>query len=129
MHYPLDVNEYELENLIGEGATAKVYVALCKKNHSRVAIKIIDLEHCPVSIETLRQEVAFWSSCESSNVVEYYGSFIAGHNIYLLMEYMSGGSLYEIMRFSYPNGFQNESYIATNVLQILQALKYLGIFY
>lgn len=122
--FPLSFHHYEILNLIGVGSTASVHIAKCLKNNQLIAMKIIDLETCPISIESLRAEISFWSISDHPNVVEYYGSFMEGSKIYLLMEYMNSGSCFELMKFSGSKGIPNESYIATILKEILKALKY-----
>ncbi|OHT05539.1 STE20/SPS1-related proline-alanine-rich protein kinase [Tritrichomonas foetus] len=124
-NYPLDASQYKLLDCIGRGATSEVYAAQCLANNSMVAIKLVNLEAYPLEIEFLRQEVAFWSSTQHEQVVQYYGSFVSGPMLYILMEYMAGGSVSDIMRFSYPKGFPDESVIATILLAILKALDYI----
>ena len=123
--FPLDASKYEMLSKIGCGATSEVHVAKCLTNNQIVAIKLINLELYPMEIEFLRQEVAFWSNSQHPQVVQYYGSFINGPMLYILMEYMAGGSVSDIIRYSFPNGFKDESVIATILLAILQALDYI----
>ena len=122
--FPLQRSAYELKKLIGRGATSDVYTAKCLTNGQEIAVKVINLETCPIEIETLRSEVAFWSTCNHPNVVKYYGSFIDKATLYILMEYMNGGSCYEIMRFAYKKGFTSEKYIATILYEVLKSLAY-----
>jgi serine/threonine-protein kinase OSR1/STK39 len=121
---PLERSAYELLKQIGSGSTADVYVAKCLSNNRIVSIKVIDLERCPIEIETLRSEVAFWSTSNHPNVVQYYGSFIEKSVLYLLMEYMSAGSCCEIMRWGFRTGIPNEAYIATILGEVLKSLAY-----
>lgn len=122
--FPLNRSAYELQKIIGRGATSDVYSAKCLTNGEQLAIKVIDLEICPIEIETLRSEVAFWSTCNHPNVVKYYGSFIEKSVLYILMEYMSGGSCYEVMRYGFKKGFTNEQYIASILGEVLKSLAY-----
>lgn len=120
--FPLDLNCYEITEKIGKGATADVYMAKCLTNGRTIAIKIIDLESCPIEINKLHEEVAFWSSCKHPNIIEYYGSFVNGSCMYILMEYMSAGSCYEIIRFSAKSGIPSESVIAAILHEVVTAL-------
>ncbi|EAX97300.1 STE family protein kinase [Trichomonas vaginalis G3] len=124
MTFPLEKSQYKILNQVGKGVTAVVYVAECLANGRTVALKTIDLETCPIEIENLRHEVAFWSTSQSPNVVKYHGSFVEGSVLYIVMEYMSAGSCYEIMRYSNKKGIQDEAIIAAILHEVLQALCY-----
>ncbi|OHS97152.1 Serine/threonine-protein kinase OSR1 [Tritrichomonas foetus] len=124
-NFPLDASKYQLLHVIGSGSTSEVYAAKCITNNREVAIKLINLEAYPMEIDLLRQEVAFWSSSQHPTVVKYYNSFISGPTLYILMEYMAGGSVADIIKFAYPNGIKDENVISTILLAILQALDYI----
>ncbi|KAH0785947.1 STE family protein kinase [Histomonas meleagridis] len=124
-NFPLNADDYELLCLIGKGATSEVYSARCKSNGKILAIKLIDLEGYPLELDYLRQEVAFWSSSQHPNIVEYYGSFITGPTLYILMEFMPGGSVSDIIRFGFPHGFTDERIIATILKANLLALQHI----
>ena len=125
MDFPLELSQYKFGNIIGRGSTSEVYAATCLKNNRKVAIKVVDLEICPIKIETLLAEVAFWSNCKHRNVVEYYGSFVEGSSLYILMEYMSGGSCYQIMKSHFHHGLESEIQIATILHEVLKSLSYM----
>lgn len=123
--FPLDASKYELLYLIGSGSTSEVYVAKCLTNHRLLAIKLINMEVYTQDIEDLRQEVAFWSNTQHPLVVQYYGSFVSGPMLYILMEYMEGGSVSDILSYAFPKGFQDENIIATILLTVLKALNFI----
>lgn len=51
---PSSSDEYKLCHPIGKGATADVWFAICIPINLPVAIKIIDLDRCPSSLEEIR---------------------------------------------------------------------------
>ena len=123
--FPHDISRYKIIEEIGQGSTSEVYSAICLDNQKEVSIKQVDFEIYKIELDFLRQEVSFWSSSCHPNVVGYYGSFMSGSVIYLLMEYCAAGSLYDIMRFSMPQGFKDELLIATFLRDVLNALQYI----
>lgn len=125
MSFPNDISQYELKDKIGQGSTSEVYSARCIPNGRDISIKKIDLEKYPLELDVLRMEVAFWSKSQHPNVVGYYGSFISGPVLYILMEYCAAGSIFDMLRFAYPNGFPDEAQIATVLKSVLQALQYI----
>jgi serine/threonine protein kinase len=86
-------------------------------------VKLIDLECTSIDIDQLRQSTAFWFNCHHPAVISYYGSFVADSILWCLMEYMDGGSVADVIQFSHPQGFRDESVIATIVHQLLLFLS------
>ena len=123
--FPNDISHYKIIEQIGHGATSEVYSAICLDNGKEISIKKVDLEIYKIELDFLRQEVSFWSTSCHPNVVGYYGSFISGSVIYLLMEYCAAGSLYDIMKFNMHQGFKDELLIATFLRDVLNALQYI----
>jgi serine/threonine-protein kinase OSR1/STK39 len=123
--FPSDASKYDLLEMIGSGGSADVYHAKCLSNGRHVAIKIIDLERETIDLNFVRQEVAFWSSWDHPNIVHYHGSFVAGHHLYILMEFLAVGSVSGILRDSFRNGFQDEATIATILRGIVRALVHI----
>ncbi|KAH0788211.1 STE family protein kinase [Histomonas meleagridis] len=122
--FPLDISQYQILDIIGCGATSSVYKAKYLGNGKIISIKKIDLEINEIEIDVLRREVAFWSTSNNPGIVDYYGSFINGSILYILMEYCAGGSVLDIMKSSFPEGFKDEVQIATILKGILEALAY-----
>lgn len=123
--FPNEIAKYKFLEPIGRGATSEVYSAVCLTNNRPLAIKKIDLELYPIELEFLRQEVSFWSSSCHPNIVGYYGSFMEGSVIYILMEYLAAGSVYDIMRYGFTRGFKDEIQIATLLKGMTEALQYI----
>jgi serine/threonine-protein kinase OSR1/STK39 len=58
------------------------------------------------------------------NLLHACCSFTSGHNLWVVMPYMAGGSALHIMKTCFPEGF-DEPIIATLLLEVLKALVYL----
>ncbi|XP_022939013.1 serine/threonine-protein kinase BLUS1-like isoform X2 [Cucurbita moschata] len=122
--YPVNAKDYDLREEVGEGVSATVYKALCIPLNEIVAIKVLDLEKCNNDLDGIRREVQTMTLIDHPNLLRAHCSFTAGHYLWVVMPYMSGGSCLHIMKSAYPEGFE-ETVIATLLREVLKALVYL----
>jgi serine/threonine-protein kinase OSR1/STK39 len=123
--FPSDPSGYSFLHVIGSGSSGDVYHARCISNNRDVAVKIIDLEKERSNLDYVRQEVAFWSACDHTNIVSYHTSFVASHYLYIVMEYLGIGSVSGILRDRFPNGFPDEAVIGTILRDTASALGHI----
>ncbi|EJD54242.1 Pkinase-domain-containing protein [Auricularia subglabra TFB-10046 SS5] len=112
---------YVKQDRIGKGSFGEVYKGYDKRTQRTVAIKIIDLESAEDEIEDIQQEIQILSQLDSPHVTKYHGSYLKGSNLWIVMEYCSGGSCSDLMK---PGVFREE-YIAIIVRELLRGLEYL----
>lgn len=112
--------KYSDFELIGEGSTGKVYLSTDRDTGRRVAIKKMDITK-QQRRELLINEVATMKYYKHPNIVKMYNSYLVNHELWLVLEYLEGGPLTDIV----TNTSMNEQQIATVCVQCLQALAFL----
>lgn len=60
----------------------------------------IDLESSEDDIQEIQQEIAVLATCASPFVTQYKASFLRGHKLWIVMEYLGGGSCLDLVRQS-----------------------------
>ncbi|GAA5935763.1 STE20 family serine/threonine-protein kinase [Sporobolomyces koalae] len=114
-------SEYELNEKLGVGSFGVVYKAIHKPTSRPVAIKIIDLEDSDDDIAEIQLEINHLADCDSEWITRYYGSFLKGWKLWIVMEYLAGGSCLDLLK---PGPF-SEAQIAIICRELLLGLEYL----
>lgn len=113
---------YEKIARIGVGAFGSVFKCLHKATGQVVAVKILSLEEYDDNIADVQQEISILrKACESAHVVGVYGSFVVESDLWIVMEFMNGGSILDLMK----PGPLDEKYIAVIVREMLLGLDHL----
>ncbi|CAB1342610.1 unnamed protein product, partial [Coregonus sp. 'balchen'] len=111
-----------LENFvkIGEGSTGVVCIARERHSGRQVAVKMMDVRK-QQRRELLFNEVVIMRDYRHSSVVEMYRSALVEEELWVIMEYLQGGALTNVV----SETRLNEEQIATVCEAVLQALAYL----
>ena len=102
----------------------QVHLARCKPLNTLVAVKLVDLEELSSSLELLIKEAHTMKGLRHPNVLPLHCSFVADSALWLVMPYIGGGNVSQLLRSQYPKGME-EDMILTIAKDILHGLQYL----
>lgn len=108
----------------GRGVSATVWKAICKTYNEEVAVKLMDLENMNCSLDEIVREAQTMRQLHHPHMLPLYCSFVAEDSLWMVMPFVNGGSILNIMRYGYKEGLDEPS-IATIMKPVLQALEYL----
>ncbi|KAJ3275641.1 hypothetical protein HDV01_007644 [Terramyces sp. JEL0728] len=114
--------KYELREIIGCGAFSEVRVGIERYTGHQFAIKIIDRSKCKGKEDMIETEVRILKMIKHENIIQLYEMFEFNGKIYLVMELVTGGELFDEIT---QRGTFNERDAAAIVQKILSAIKYL----
>jgi serine/threonine-protein kinase 24/25/MST4 len=94
---------------------------LDRRTGQAVAIKVIDVENAEDEVDDIIQEISILSELNSPYVTKYYGSYLKGSDLWIVMEFCSGGSCGDLLR----PGVIAEEYVTIIIRELLLGLDYL----
>ncbi|CAF3384335.1 unnamed protein product, partial [Rotaria sp. Silwood2] len=97
LHIPYD--DLIQEQLIGQGEFADVYRGRWRSRDKEVAIKILRLQH--LNAETKKEfvnEMSIMCNIHYDHILNTFGASMEAERYVLVIEYMSLGSLYDVLR-------------------------------
>ncbi|KAH0536706.1 hypothetical protein FGG08_006447 [Glutinoglossum americanum] len=113
---------YTKQNCIGMWKGSRAFFChVDQRTGQSVAIKVIDVENAEDEVEDIIQEISILSELSSPYVTKYYGSYLKGSDLWIIMEYCSGGSCGDLMK----PGLIPEEYITIILRELLMGLEYL----
>lgn len=93
------MKRYKNLNKIGQGASGGVFTATEVGNNRCVAIKQMNLEQQPKK-ELIINEILVMKDSKHKNIVNFMDSFLRQGDLWVVMEYMEGGSLTDVVTFN-----------------------------
>ncbi len=140
--HPIFMGEWDIIKSLGEGNTSKVYLAVHKEDKKRqVALKIFREEFLTRdsdSIKSVEKEIEILQGLKHNNIINIvqYGS--DGHVkkpsgreltnlVFILLEYVSGGLLFDVCQTLGGMGEEGGRYFMTQMLDVLQYVHGKGV--
>uniref|UniRef100_A0A1I7X5W3 non-specific serine/threonine protein kinase n=1 Tax=Heterorhabditis bacteriophora TaxID=37862 RepID=A0A1I7X5W3_HETBA len=101
-------------------ASGSVYTAMEMSTGAEVAIKQMNLKDQPKK-ELIINEILVMRENKHANIVNYLDSYLVGEELWVVMEYLAGGSLTDVV----TECQMEEGMIAAVCREVLQALEFL----
>ncbi|XP_041482798.1 serine/threonine-protein kinase PAK 3-like isoform X2 [Lytechinus variegatus] len=105
---------------IGQGASGVVYTAIEVATGQEVAIKQMNLQQQPKK-ELIINEILVMRENKHLNIVNYLDSYLVADELWVVMEFLAGGSLTDVV----TETCMDEGQIASVCRECLQALQFL----
>lgn len=107
-------------------SAGEVFLAVDAATGEKVAVKRLQTQRRGQDrLPFILREIEIIATSAHPNIVRYIESFHMGEELWVVMEYMSAGSLYDIVK-EYSNGIRfSESHVSYIIHELLLALAYL----
>lgn len=105
---------------IGQGASGGVFTGYQRGNNRLVAIKQMNLDQQPKK-DLIINEILVMKDSSHPNIVNFIDSYLCDGELWVVMEYMEGGSLTDVVTFN----IMTEGQIASVCREVLKGLQHL----
>ena len=97
LEYSKMIGNYILFDQIGMGTFSKVTRAVHILTEQIVAVKILEKEKIEdnIDVERIIREIEILKNISHPNIAQMFETYSTIHNIYLMMEYIEGGDLFD----------------------------------
>ena len=123
--YSKKIGNYILLNEIGTGTFSKVAKAFHLITDQEVAVKILQKDKIKddIDIERILREIDILKKVIHPNICQLYESYSTAHNFYLMMEFITGGDLFD---FITNNNYLTEIQSCKFFRQLISVIEYLN---
>ena len=117
-------SQYKYISTLAKGSFGTVIKSLDLKTNKQVAVKIISkLNDAQEAINQLKKEVSVLKKTNHNNIVNLYDFYETSSEIYIIMEYIKGGTLKTYMKKNKENLYENTT--KKIIFYLLNAINYL----
>uniref|UniRef100_A0A158P8M3 Protein kinase domain-containing protein n=1 Tax=Angiostrongylus cantonensis TaxID=6313 RepID=A0A158P8M3_ANGCA len=116
-------DRYEFRDVLGTGAFSKVFLAECKQEPGHmVAVKCIDKKALKGKEDSLENEIKVLRKLRHPNIVQLYDTYEEKQYVYLVMELVTGGELFDRI---VAKGSYTEKDASHLIRQVLHAVAFM----
>ncbi|PXF47654.1 putative myosin light chain kinase [Gracilariopsis chorda] len=114
---------YDIGHVLGQGSFATVRMARDRGTNQQFAIKIIHKDmYKPDELQWLMREVKIMMNVQHDHIVDTYDIFDSKRHLHLVIEYMAGGELFDIIA---DQGHLSEQTASIVMREIIKGVEYL----
>lgn len=114
---------YHLGELLGEGAFAQVKLGVDRETGEKVAVKIIKKnQYDPKEMEYIVREMKIMKSVSHANIVNTIDIFNSNKHLHIVLQYMEGGELFDIIADAGNFSEQQASQVMRDTIKGVQYL-------
>lgn len=120
----LMLEHYQIESLIGSGGMGNVYLATDVNLGRKVAVKVIrpEIKSRPMALRRFKREAQGLAKINSPNVTQIYALSLDSDHPYLVMEYVDGPSIYQMLEDRGIFSYEDAGDIALQVINGLESV-------
>ena len=124
MSEKISLEKYNFIKTIGEGTFGKVKLAIHKLTEEQVAIKILEKKKIknPKDYERIKKEIKYMEMLNHPNIVKIYEIIEDDNNYYIVMEYVSGGELFNYIVKNKRLEENEASFFYSQIVHIIQEI-------
>ena len=129
LEYSKMIGNYILFDQIGMGTFSKVTRAVHILTEQVVAVKILEKEKIEddIDVERIIREIEILKSINHPNIAQMFETYSTVHNIYLMMEFIEGGDLFDYINSNLFLPEQKACYIFRQLIGVIEYLNEMGI--
>ena len=129
LEYSKMIGNYILFDQIGMGTFSKVTRAVHIITEQVVAVKILEKEKIEddIDVERIIREIEILKNINHPNIAQMFETYSTVHNIYLMMEYIEGGDLFDYINKNLFLPEQKACYIFRQLIGVIEYLNSMGI--
>lgn len=127
----MSLEDFDIKQTIGTGSFARVHIAKSKINEKYYAIKAINKKDLITrrQLDHAQNERYILSSVRHPFVVKLWGTFQTETHVFLVMDYISGGELFRMLRKNKKFTEDQTRFYAAEVMLAIEYLHTLDIAY
>ena len=129
IEYSKMIGNYILFDQIGMGTFSKVTRAVHILTEQVVAVKILEKEKIEddVDVERIIREIEILKNISHPNIAQMFETYSTIHNIYLMMEYIEGGDLFDYINSKSFLSEEKACYFFRQLIGVIEYLNKVGI--